>query len=123
MNLTVAVAAVLAEQVGVGLIAWQPAAVSELARMEGGRVTLLTEKRAAHCQQIRIHGAMRTVAERAVFGNRRVFKQERPAFFSMTLKAGVIQRGFDQFSLRDRPVRIMAVDTGRTTFQNRMPRL
>ena len=123
MNLAVTVAAVFAQQIGVGPIAWQPAAVSKLARMEGSRVTLLAEKRPTHCQQIGIHRAVRTVAKRAVFGYWRVFKQERPAFFSMTLKAGVIQRGFDQLSLRDRPVRIMAVDTGRTTFQNRMPRL
>ena len=86
-------------------------------------MTLLTQEWAAHPQQGRINRTMWQMTQRTVLGCRFVFEQKGSSFVCMTLKAGVVEGGHDQFGRRCRAVRVVAIDTGGFTFEDRMPGL
>lgn len=75
--------------------------------MTGLRMTLLAEQRRNFLKQRRINRSVRRVAKRAVFGHRRVFPQERAAFFRVAGVARLIHCRFRQQSGRVRSVRAM----------------
>src|SRR5688572_24253851 len=82
-----AAAADRAEQAGAG-----GASVGQrggLARMAGVAVALLAKERRTCFQQAGDGGAMRLVADRAVFLHRRMVVQERPALLHVAGKAGL----------------------------------
>src|SRR6185436_4675593 len=60
-----------------------------LARMAGVAVALLAQERRALLQQARNRGAVRLMADRAVFLHRRVVVQERPALLHVAGEAGL----------------------------------
>ena len=82
-------------------------------------MALLAEPGRADLQQLRILGAVRVMARRAIFHHRRMLPQERPAPFRMTLVTGLIHRGFDQQLRIGSAVRIVAIRARHLSFSKR----
>ena len=59
-------------------------------------VALLAEPGHTDLQQLRPGGTVRFMAIHAIFLDRRMFPQERPAPFRMALVAGLVDRALDQ---------------------------
>ncbi len=74
-----------------------------------GRVALQTEVWLSHEEQIVVDRSMRCMADPAVFHDVRMFIQERPLFFGMTLGADRLYRVPPQAFLGTSTVRLMAV--------------
>lgn len=85
-------------------------------------MAVLAEERRALFQKCRLHRPMGRVADRALFLNRRVLPQERPALLIVTGQARVIDGRTAQHRLRERSMRIMTIRTGHAAFQHGMVR-
>ncbi len=90
--------------------------------MESFHMALLTKQRGADFQQPGLGGPMGGMAVGAVIPDRGVFPKERPAFFGMTSKAGLVDIGLDEHFRAERSVRIVAVRTGGLAFLDGMAR-
>ena len=115
VDLGVAVQAALAEQLlragGRGGAGQAGAAVCG-ARVLGREMALLAEPRHARLQQVRVHGAVRAVAERALFADGRVLPEERAALLGVARVAGLVHGGLREQARPVRPVRVVAVAAG-----------
>jgi hypothetical protein len=92
----VTVHAVFAKQILVGLAIRQSVTVKQLAGVKCSGMALLAEERAPNGEQRWIDRTVWAVAQRAVLGCRLVLEDKRPAFLSVTLVTGIVQRGFDK---------------------------
>src|SRR5260370_30926224 len=76
----------------------------------------ITNARHAHLEQLRIVAAMRLVAVRTVFHNRRVFPDERPAALGVAAQAVFVGGALDELRGIWRPMRIVTTDAGKLSF-------
>lgn len=83
-------------------------------------VALLAQERYAHLKHGIGSGAVRVVANRAIFGHRLVVMHERPALLHMAGVAGIVDAIALHHLWSDRTVRIMAIGTSHFPFGDGM---
>ena len=76
----------------------------------------ITNARHAHLEQLRIVAAMRLVAVRTVFHNRRVFPDERPTALGVAAQAVFVGGALDELRGIGRPMRIVTTSAGNLPF-------
>lgn len=84
------------------------------------QMTRLAEPRSILRQKLFVIRTMRLMAVQAIFANRWVLPQERPAFFRMAFIALLVYRICDDHFRRERAVRIVTARTCHEPFANRM---
>ena len=95
------------------------AARQELRGMANLRMALLAQHGPRRRQQTLEIGAVRIVAVEAVFPNRRVLEEEGPTLLGVAAVADLVDAiGFEQ-GVRRRAMRIVAIDAGDLSFQQR----
>jgi len=103
----------------VGATPVEKAATSGRVVASVGRVTLVTEPRHAHLEQVIIDRAVGLVAIGATFSNRRVFKKKRAAPFRMTGVAVLVDTDLLELRRVRRSVGVMAIRTCNLSFPQR----
>ena len=109
VNSTVAVHAILAQELPVCAGRGHACAAADGARMKRRQVALLAQHRRAGLQQVAVIGAVRAVTKRTVLENRCVLPEERTAFFSMAGIAGFVDGQAGQHAGSAATVRGVAV--------------
>lgn len=112
VDLRMTIQAVSPEQVLRWRIVRQTLGAAREARMPGLRVARLAQHGSAQAQHTRVVRPVWIVAIRAVFRDRRMLPQVRPAFFSMTIETGIVQGLANEKRIARLPVRVMATIAG-----------
>jgi len=86
------------------------------------RVTVMAEEWRTHLEHALVDGAMRIVANRAIFGHRVMLVNERPALFHVTLVASLDDAVALHQLRADRAVRIVAIGARDFTLGDRVTR-
>ena len=79
-------------------------------------MTGIAHARHAHLEELRVVAAVGFVAIRAVFHDRRVFPEERPAAFRVAAQAILVNGALNELAGIGRTMRIMATGAGHFAF-------
>lgn len=120
MHLRMTVQAALTQQVLRRHTGRQTVRIVGDARMPALRVTTLAKERGALHEHPRMVRSMWVVAGRAVFSDRRMFPQERTAFFRVAPEAGIVQVLPHKLQFRCGAVRAVTTRAGHFAFTQRM---
>ena len=92
------------------------------ARMPAEIMTILTEVRELLGQEVKMLAAVRVMAGHAVFLDRRMFENKRSAFVSVATVTKLVIRLGPDHSVRQGSMRVMTINAGHFSFENRMVR-
>jgi hypothetical protein len=121
VHLAVAVEAVFAEQVVVGLAGWQALGAVGLAGVKGGGMALLAQGGTPGSEQAVVDRTVGPVTQAAVFCHRGMFPQEGPAFLLVARQAVVVDRQLHQVRIAQASMGIVAVAAAGFTLFHRVP--
>lgn len=109
MNLRVTVCTLLTQHLLGSAIRRNAGPAVNPAGVEGGQVTLLAQVGLACYQQVFVIGAVRRMADAAIFLHRGVFPQKRPALFRVAVIALLVDRIADQVARPVPAMRLVAI--------------
>jgi hypothetical protein len=120
VHLRMAVHTVSTQQRGIRSTAGKSGAAIEIARVEVGDVTILTQEWCPGRQQRLMYRAMWDMTVGTVFADWRMFKQKRSTLVFMTAQAGIGEIQADQFARFYRAMWSVAIRADQLSFKQRM---